>query len=400
MAPESLLSLLAAYLNREREPLGRLWLTAVRRSPDLPSAALLSDAELTDHLPKVFDDLTRYLRERDGQGPRSETMRAAREHGGQRGRQGYHPGEVLRELGMLQRIVVLEGLVGFLQENGLADQGIGPARNLISQFFEDVAVASTERFVEEWAAQLEAANQRLAAVDASRLQLLRAVTHELGGLLQALNLGVTMARQASTDADRQQMFVLCERNLADMAALVEELRDYGVLLRGELHPEWATFDPRSFAEEVAATLHLQAQGEGVTLSVHVDPALSEVRSDRRRLREVVRNLVSNAIKYRDYAKPERWVKLAFIRSGPGHWSTIVEDNGVGIAPENLELIFAEFGRVMPSQGVQGTGLGLTISKRLTEMLGGEIRVQSQLTQGSRFEVVLPTTPDPSPRENP
>src|SRR5437868_1846156 len=117
MAPEELLPLLAAYLDRERDRLTRLWLASVRRSPDVPSARPLSDAEVADHLPKVFADLTRYLRDQDGAGSRTEVMRAAKDHGSQRGRQGYHPGEVLRELGMLHRTVVLEGLHPFLREH-------------------------------------------------------------------------------------------------------------------------------------------------------------------------------------------------------------------------------------------------------------------------------------------
>ena len=149
MAPEELLSLLAVHLDHERDRIARLWLDAVRQSPELPSTGHLSDAELTDHLPKVFDDLARYLREQDGQGPRAAVMQAAKEHGGQRGQQGYRAGEVIRELGTLHRIVTLDGLRPFLREHGLKEEDLEPARDLVSRFFEDAAVASTERFVEE-----------------------------------------------------------------------------------------------------------------------------------------------------------------------------------------------------------------------------------------------------------
>jgi signal transduction histidine kinase len=323
-------------------------------------------------------------------------MQAAREHGGQRGRQGYRPGEVLREFGVLHRTILLDALGPFSQQYGLKEQDLQPARDLLARFFEDAAVASTERFVEEGATRLETANRRLAEIDASRLQLLRAATHELGGLLQALNFALATALQDPGEPERRRMLTLCERNVADMAALLEELREYGVLLAGGAHPEWETFDIRTFAEDAVAAWRLQARNAGIDLRLRIDAGLSKVESDHRRLRQVVGNLVSNAIKYHDRDKADRWVELVFAPQGSGWWSIVVEDNGVGIAPENLELVFAEFGRGTPPRGVQGTGLGLTISRRLAEMLGGEVRVQSQLGQGSRFEVLLPIRPGPPP----
>ncbi|MBV9999728.1 MAG: sensor histidine kinase [Verrucomicrobia bacterium] len=396
MVLEELLPRLTAHLNNERERLTRLWLDAVRQSSDLPSSRHLSDEELADHLPKVFDDLGRYLREQDGIGPRTAVMEAAREHGGQRGRQGYRPGEVLREFGVLQRIILFETLDAFAQQHELNETELKPARDLLFRFFEDAAVASTERFFEEAAACLATANQRLAEIDASRLQLLRAATHELGGLLQALGFAISAGLQGMGETERRRMLTLCERNVADMAALLEELREYGLLLAGGAHPEWETFEVRNFAEDAIAAWRLYARETGVDLQLRIDASLKKVESDRRRLRQVVGNLVSNAIKYHDPKKAKRWVRLVFAPRDSRWWSIIVEDNGIGIAPENLEAVFAEFGRGTPPPGVQGTGLGLTISRRLAGMLGGEVHVQSQLGQGSRFEVILPSKANPVP----
>lgn len=391
MVPEELLPKLTAHLNNERERLTRLWLEAVRQNSDLPSTQHLSDAELTDHLPKVFDELGRYLREQDGIGSRRAVMQAAKEHGGKRGRQDYRPGEVLRELGVLQRVILFHTLDSFAQQHELNETELKPARDLLFRFFEDAAVASTERFVEDGAARLETANQRLAEIDASRLQLLRAATHELGGLLQALGFAISAALRGAGETERDRMLALCERNVADMAALLEELREYGLLLAGGAHPEWETFEVRNFAEDAIAAWRLYARETGVDLQLRIDPSLNKVESDRRRLRQVVGNLVSNAIKYRDPDKAERWVRLVFTPRDSRWWSIVVEDNGVGIAPENLEVVFTEFGRGTPPPGVQGTGLGLTISRRLAGMLGGEVHAQSRPGQGSRFEVILPVT---------
>jgi len=204
-----------------------------------------------------------------------------------------------------------------------------------------------------------------------------------------LSFAIAAALQNPAETERRRLLALCERNVADMSALLEELREYGVLLAGGAHPEWETFDVRSFAEDAVAAWRLYAREMGVDLRLRIEAGLKKVESDRRRLRQVVGNLVSNAIKYHDRDKQERWVRLVLAPRDSRRWSIVVEDNGVGIAPENLELVFTEFGRGTPPPGVQGTGLGLTISRRLASMLGGEVRVQSQRGQGSRFEVILP-----------
>jgi signal transduction histidine kinase len=107
------------------------------------------------------------------------------------------------------------------------------------------------------------------------------------------------------------------------------------------------------------------------------------------MRQILGNLILNAIKYRDRAKPVGWIELAFDAAGAGRWRVSVEDNGLGIAPADQERIFEEFQRVTPREEVHGTGLGLAIVRRLTELLGGQVRVRSELGRGSRFELELP-----------
>jgi signal transduction histidine kinase len=115
----------------------------------------------------------------------------------------------------------------------------------------------------------------------------------------------------------------------------------------------------------------------------------------------VANLVVNALKYRRREGPGAWIRVAFEAAPEGRWRMAIEDNGVGIAPEDLERIFDEFQRVTPREGVSGVGLGLTITRRLAQLLGGEIRVSSTPGEGSRFEVVLPREfPEGRPPEEP
>ncbi|HEY0792941.1 MAG TPA: sensor histidine kinase [Chthoniobacterales bacterium] len=393
MRSEKVLYAVANHFCDERERVTARWRELVRQTPEVVSAARLNDTELTDHLPKVFDDLSGYLREPDRVGPRAEIMRTAKEHGQQRGDQGYEPGEVLRELNILHRVVALETLPALAQRDSLPETEVTLARHLISRFFEDVAVASTESFVEQWATRFKEANERLAEVDTSRLRLLRNVTHELAGFLQTLKFSLATALLPGLgEAERGRLIAIGDRALTDMGSLLQELRDYGMLLAGQAGPQWEPLEVKDFVEEIAEPWRLYTQQAGIKLLLDLGPGLEGISGDRRRLRQVVSNLTSNAIKYHDPVKAERWVRLGFERLDPERWSIVVEDNGVGITPGNLEVIFNEFGRAAPELGIQGSGLGLAITRRLTEGLGGEIRVQSQPGHGSRFEVILPTAP--------
>jgi signal transduction histidine kinase len=179
-----------------------------------------------------------------------------------------------------------------------------------------------------------------------------------------------------------------------MSALVEELRDYGLLLAGRVRPEPQRLEVARFAEELAAAHRSAAQARGLELRLRVESGLQTVEVDPRRLRQILGNLLLNAVKYRDRTKPARWIELAFEAAGEGRWRVSVEDNGVGIAPADQERIFEEFQRVMPREEVHGTGLGPAIVRRLTELLGGQVRVWSEVGRGSRFELELPQVAQP------
>ena len=237
--------------------------------------------------------------------------------------------------------------------------------------------ASAERFAQD--------------ASASRLALLQAVTHELRGYLQTFTLGLSVVGSEAPEAERQRTAALCRRNLADMGALLEELTDYGLLLADQVRPEPATFGVVDFAREIEAGFSLLAQASGVELRVAVDPGLGAVQSDPRRLRQILGNLITNAVKYRRRGRAGAGVRVAFEAVSDRRWRVAVEDNGVGIAPQDLERVFEAFQRVSPREDVHGTGLGLAITRRLARLLGGEVSVKSTPGEGSRFEVTLPRT---------
>jgi signal transduction histidine kinase len=395
----------ASRLEARRAALIKQVLAEVRSSPELPSAQGLAAPQLRDHLPELLERLATSLRGAPRVRARLPAGPAADEHGHARWLQHYRLDELVRELGVVERLVLREGLDPLVLEGKAAHPGAAvSARECIGWFFEDAVAASAERFIREAGQERDQAEQRLRELDASRLALLRTVTHELGGILQTLTLALEAVGAEAPDAERQRMREVCRRNLADMGALLRELTDYEVLLAGQVCPELETFAVADFAAAVADAFTPLAGASSVELQVDADVGLGPVRSDPRRLRQILTNLIVNALKYRRRDGTGAWVRVAFEAVPEGHWRLAVEDNGAGIAPEHLDRVFEEFQRVTPREGVAGIGLGLTITRRLAQLLGGEIRVSSTPGEGSRFEVVLPqeapearSPEDPAPR---
>jgi signal transduction histidine kinase len=115
-------------------------------------------------------------------------------------------------------------------------------------------------------------------------------------------------------------------------------------------------------------------------------SLTSREGRRCKLQHIITNLVQNAIKYTDAGS----VDLEISRLSPATWQICVRDTGRGIPAEHHAKIFEEFHRVPGTEGQQGTGLGLSIVKQLVTLLGGEIRVESQVGQGTTFCVILPS----------
>lgn len=130
----------------------------------------------------------------------------------------------------------------------------------------------------------------------------------------------------------------------------------------------------------------QAQQRQVTLHSQC-PAGVVVRADRTRLKQVLLNLLSNAVKYN---RPGGQVRLGVVQAQPGRLRIEVEDNGVGIPASRLEELFQPFSRLgAENSGVEGTGIGLTITRRLVELMNGSVGVRSEEGVGSLFWIELP-----------
>jgi len=155
------------------------------------------------------------------------------------------------------------------------------------------------------------------------------------------------------------------------------------------------FSPLAVLEEVSALMAPQAENKGITFTVQGEPRLPPMRGDLHQFRQILLNLVSNALKF---TADRGEVTVAARLRDPGTLAISVRDNGIGIRPEDRQRIFDPFGRGQNAVAsrIPGVGLGLTLAKRLVELQGGEISVESEgENRGSTFTFTLPVTP-PAP----
>ena len=249
-------------------------------------------------------------------------------------------------------------------------------------------------------AQLRAAKDAAEAANEAKTRFLASVSHEIRSPLNAIY-GYAQLLERNEGRDAVSAARVIRRSAEHLAHLVEGLLDMAQVEGGALKIERESIRFPEFLEQLIAMLELQAEAKGLALVLDCPPGLPEfVHADPKRLRQVLINLLTNAIKFTDQGTVTLKVEY---RNQLATFSVI--DTGIGIAPEDSARIFAPFERVGGLAAERpGVGLGLAITQALVHIMGGEIRVESAPGEGSRFIVRLmlsrplspPTDPAPEP----
>ncbi|MGA2471458.1 MAG: ATP-binding protein [Solirubrobacteraceae bacterium] len=265
--------------------------------------------------------------------------------------------------------------------------------------------AAVERMGNEARRAAEAnAAARDAAVEASQAKsmFIAAVSHELRTPLTGV-LGMTeLALDGELDPQQHQYIHMAHSAAEGLLLVINDILDYSKIEAGKIELEAASFSPRETIGEACAMLALEARAKGVELAVRIDRGVpTRLCGDAARLRQVIVNLVSNAVKFTDSGS----INVAATGAGrDGHARLHVEvrDSGIGIDAQTLAQLFQPFvqGDSSTARKYGGTGLGLTISARLIEAMGGTIRASSECGEGSTFwfEVTLPMADASEPAE--
>ncbi|AMN81726.1 MULTISPECIES: ATP-binding protein [Pseudomonas] len=247
-------------------------------------------------------------------------------------------------------------------------------------------------------AALEEARQSADAANAAKTLFLATMSHEIRTPLYGV-LG-TLELLARTQLDTQQKDYLhaIEGSSSTLLQLICDVLDVSKIEAGQLALELSEFSPLDLVHEIIQGYAAAAQGKGLQLYACFDPKLPErLIGDVTRIRQILNNLLNNAVKFTDYGRVVLRVKVL---GRDGERSSLlwqVSDTGKGIAQEDQALIFEPF---YQSEGntnvVAGTGLGLPICQRLTELMNGNIRMVSELGLGSSFSLTLPLEEAPTP----
>ncbi len=192
-------------------------------------------------------------------------------------------------------------------------------------------------------------------------------------------------------AARQEHLKTIQRNGEHLLGLINDMLDLSKIEAGKLHVEHIECSPIQIVEEVLSLMRVRAVEKGLLLEAQYDfPLPQAVLSDPTRLRQVLVNLIGNALKFTPAGRVDVSVRHRAASEGLSSLDFVVRDTGIGMTPEQLERLFQPFSQADASttRHFGGTGLGLTISKRLAEALGGDIQVESRPGQGSVFTLTI------------
>jgi PAS domain S-box-containing protein len=248
---------------------------------------------------------------------------------------------------------------------------------------------SYEDVTERKQAEEELSRARDAALELARTrsEFLANMSHEIRTPLNAIVGMTNLLADAELSRDQREMAMTASRAGDALLGIVNDILDFSKIEAGKLALESVDFDLRTLVESALELVRPRAQAKGLGLSAMYDDGVPfALRGDPTRLRQVLINLVANAVKFTERGEVVLRASLLSRTETKAELRLAVSDTGIGIAPEALRRLFQAFSQADSSttRKYGGTGLGLAICKRIMELMGGEIGVESEVGSGSTF----------------
>lgn len=262
--------------------------------------------------------------------------------------------------------------------------------------------ARKERIYRE---NLEAANEEIQRIMNQRERLLLTITHDIKAPAASISGFIDLMKEYVTEAQGMECLQNIKNSAAHLSRLVASLLDYHQLENGLMKVQPVSFSPAQLVKESVEGMRLRAKEKGLSISYEMTMGMKKEANqenetdkelflaDAFRIRQILDNLVSNAIKYTDHGSVNIEARVSKIM-GKLTLTMSVKDTGKGMTDEEKQKVFQAFTRLKSAQGIEGTGLGLSITQELVSLLGGEIQLHSTLGKGSSFIVTLPIEPAP------
>ena len=263
--------------------------------------------------------------------------------------------------------------------------------------------AKKERIYQE---NLEAANEEIQRIMNQRERLLLTITHDIKAPAASISGFIDLMKDYVSNPQGIECLQNIKNSAAHLSHLVASLLDYHQLENGLMKVQPTSFSPAQLVAESVEGMRLRAEEKGLGISFECkikgmgtsdssdSPMKKEFfRADAFRIRQILDNLVSNAIKYTDQGSVIIQAQVSKVMGKP-MLTLSVKDTGKGMTNEEKQKVFHAFTRLKSAQGIEGTGLGLSITQELVSLLGGEIILHSTQGKGSTFIVTIPIEPAP------
>ena len=246
--------------------------------------------------------------------------------------------------------------------------------------------ARKERIYRE---NLEAANEEIQRIMNQRERLLLTITHDIKAPAASISGFIDLMKAYVSNPQGIECLQNIKNSAAHLSHLVASLLDYHQLENGLMKVQPTSFSPAQLVAESVEGMKLRAEEKGLEISFECKmKGMEYFRADAFRIRQILDNLVSNAIKYTDRGSVTIQAQVSKVMGKP-MLTLSVKDTGKGMTDEEKQKVFQAFTRLKSAQGIEGTGLGLSITQELVSLLGGEIILHSTLGKGSTFIVTIP-----------
>lgn len=231
--------------------------------------------------------------------------------------------------------------------------------------------------------------QTIEAANHAKTQFLALMSHELRiPLTGIISTASMIAEHGLTIEEARELSKIIVSSGNYLLTTINSILDFAKLEADKFEVVHQRVDLHTIIREIITLLDFSAKEKGLKFTAHFPESLPNIISDPRALRHIITNLVSNAIKFTEQGDIDIYIKIIDQKQNTIHLEISVVDTGIGIPHEKLDLIFDRFSQIenvyLRKNSRNGTGIGLSLVKKLTELLGGEIRVDSEVGKGSTF----------------